>query len=136
MLTEWMGRGASRDPSVKDAEQDPPFPRNVQTPLRRGFFISCAPHDHSNGPAMTLISVPATAPPAIRESAPRVAAASLFVAEACGRDLSLLASLIDSGDLETAAPAAPADALAFFESRAPAWPAAAEPDEPALMAAL
>jgi [glutamine synthetase] adenylyltransferase / [glutamine synthetase]-adenylyl-L-tyrosine phosphorylase len=79
------------------------------------------------------ISVPGTASIRVQQSAPRVAAASLFVAEACERDPSLLASLIDSGDLETAAPA---DALGFFASRAPTWPADAEPDEAGLMAAL
>src|ERR1700722_2919856 len=79
------------------------------------------------------INVPGTASLRVQQSAPRVAAASLFVAEACERDPSLLASLIDRGDLETAAPE---DALGFFASRAPTWPADAAPDEAGLMAAL
>jgi glutamate-ammonia-ligase adenylyltransferase len=79
------------------------------------------------------ISVPGTASVRVQQSAPGVAAASLFVAEACARDPALLASLIDSGDLTTAAPV---DALGFFASRAPAWPAGEEPDEAELMAAL
>ena len=77
--------------------------------------------------------MPGTASASVQHSAPRVAAASLFVAEACERDPDLLAALIDSGDLTTAA--AP-DAVGFFESRAPAWPAGEEPDEAGLMAAL
>src|SRR5580698_4113795 len=82
---------------------------------------------------MTLIRVPATASSDVHESAPRVAAASTFVVKACERDPTLLASLIDSGDLETPAPA---DAVAFFAARAPAWPDGAEPDEAGVMAAL
>jgi glutamate-ammonia-ligase adenylyltransferase len=79
------------------------------------------------------ISLPGTASVRVQQSAPGVAAASRFVAEACERDPALLPSLIDSGDLDTAAPA---DALDFFESRAPAWPVGEEPDEARLMAAL
>jgi len=79
------------------------------------------------------ISVPETASLRVQHSAPGVAAASLFVAEACGRDPALLASLIDSGDLETPAPG---DALGFYARRAPTWPADAPPDEAGLMAAL
>jgi glutamate-ammonia-ligase adenylyltransferase len=82
---------------------------------------------------MTLITVPGTASPAVQESAPRVGAASAFVVEACERDPTLLARLIDSGDLETPAPA---DAVAFFAARAPAWPVGNEPDEAGVMAAL
>ena len=82
---------------------------------------------------MTLIRVPATASPVVQESAPRVAAASAFVVEACERDPTLLAALIDSGDLETPAPP---DAVAFFAARAPAWPAGDEPDEASVMSAL
>jgi glutamate-ammonia-ligase adenylyltransferase len=82
---------------------------------------------------MTLIAVPASASPRVRESAPRVGAASGFVVEACARDPLLLASLIDSGDLETAVPT---DAVGYLSVRAPAWPLDAQPDEPELMAAL
>lgn len=82
---------------------------------------------------MTPISVPETASPRVRQSAPLVAAASGFAAEACERDPSLLPGLVDSGDLETAASA---DAVGFFAARAPVWPAGAEPDEVTLMAAL
>ncbi|HTY93342.1 MAG TPA: bifunctional [glutamate--ammonia ligase]-adenylyl-L-tyrosine phosphorylase/[glutamate--ammonia-ligase] adenylyltransferase [Steroidobacteraceae bacterium] len=81
----------------------------------------------------SLINVPAAASAAVRESAPRVAAASSFVAEACERDPSLLASLVDRGDLESAAAA---DAVGFFEARAPSWPPGAQPDEAEVMAAL
>ena len=82
---------------------------------------------------MALISVPATASSRVQESAPRVAAASQYVVEACEREPSLLPALIERGDLETGLPV---DALAFFEGRAPRWPAGEEPDEPGLMAAL
>jgi [glutamine synthetase] adenylyltransferase / [glutamine synthetase]-adenylyl-L-tyrosine phosphorylase len=82
---------------------------------------------------MTLIRVPATASVRVQESAPRVGAASAFVVEACERDPTLLASLIDSGDLETPTPA---DAVAFFAAHAPAWPTGHEPDEAGVMAAL
>src|SRR3984957_15617077 len=82
---------------------------------------------------MTLIRVTATAAPAEQESAPRVGAASAFVVEACERDPTLLARLIDSGDLETPAPP---DAVAFFAARAPAWPAGDEPDEASVMSVL
>jgi [glutamine synthetase] adenylyltransferase / [glutamine synthetase]-adenylyl-L-tyrosine phosphorylase len=79
------------------------------------------------------ISVPPGAPASVQDAAPKVAAASRFVAEACARDPALLAALIDSGALMTAAPA---DALGFFESRAPGWPVGEEPDEAGVMAAL
>src|ERR1700735_4987051 len=82
---------------------------------------------------MTLIRVPATASPAVQESAPGVAAASAFVVEACERDPSLLPALIEAADLETPAPA---DAVAFYAARAPAWPAGNEPDEAGVMVAL
>jgi glutamate-ammonia-ligase adenylyltransferase len=82
---------------------------------------------------MTTITVPASASQRVRESAPRVGAASGFVVDACARDPLLLASLIDSGDLETAAPA---DAVGYLSLRAPSWPPDAQPDEPELMAAL
>jgi [glutamine synthetase] adenylyltransferase / [glutamine synthetase]-adenylyl-L-tyrosine phosphorylase len=88
---------------------------------------------HARRMTTPRISVPGTASLRVQQSAPRVAAASLFVAEACERDPALLASLIDSGDLETAAPG---DALGFFASRAPTWPTDAPPDEAGLMAAL
>src|ERR1700733_5919724 len=81
---------------------------------------------------MTQIRVPATASPRVQQSAPLVGAASGFVASACERDPSLLESLV-GGDLETAAPA---DAVGFFDARAPAWPSGAEPDEAEVMAAL
>src|ERR1700683_1268677 len=81
---------------------------------------------------MMEIRVPATASPRVQQSAPLVGAASGFVAAACERDPSLLASLV-GGDLETAAPA---DAVGFFDARAPAWPSGAEPDEAEVMAAL
>ena len=90
------------------------------------FFISCAPHD-------ILINVPGTASPRVQESAPRVAAASQFVVDACARDPALLPALLEGGDLETAAPP---QALEFFDRRAPAWSAGEEPDEAGLMAAL
>ncbi|MGC1458866.1 MAG: bifunctional [glutamate--ammonia ligase]-adenylyl-L-tyrosine phosphorylase/[glutamate--ammonia-ligase] adenylyltransferase [Steroidobacteraceae bacterium] len=77
--------------------------------------------------------IPIAASQRVRQSAPRVAAASGFVAEACARDPSLLASLVDSGDLETPAPP---DAVSYLAARAPSWPAGAQPDEPELMAAL
>ncbi|HEY1899548.1 MAG TPA: bifunctional [glutamate--ammonia ligase]-adenylyl-L-tyrosine phosphorylase/[glutamate--ammonia-ligase] adenylyltransferase [Steroidobacteraceae bacterium] len=82
---------------------------------------------------MTLIRVPATASPRVLQSAPQVGAASRFVAEACDRDPALLASLVESGDLEAAAPA---DAAGFFAAHAPAWAAGEVPDEARLMAAL
>jgi glutamate-ammonia-ligase adenylyltransferase len=82
---------------------------------------------------MTLIRVPATASPAVQESAPRVAAASAFVVEACERDPTLLPALLDGADLET--PALP-NAVAFYAARAPTWPAGNEPDEAAVMVAL
>ena len=82
---------------------------------------------------MTPITVPAAASQRVRQSALRVGAASGFVAEACARDPSLLASLVDSGDLE--APAPP-DAVGYLSARAPSWPVGAEPDESELMAAL
>ncbi len=82
---------------------------------------------------MTLITLPASASQRVRQSAPLVGAASGFVAEACARDPSLLASLVDSGDLETPAPA---DAVRHLSARAPAWPVGAPPDEAELMAAL
>jgi [glutamine synthetase] adenylyltransferase / [glutamine synthetase]-adenylyl-L-tyrosine phosphorylase len=82
---------------------------------------------------MALITVTDAASARVRESAPRVAAASAFVAEACERDPELLASLIERGDLETAAPD---DAVGFFEARAPAWPPGAQPTEAQVMAAL
>ena len=77
--------------------------------------------------------IPASASQRVRESAPRVGAASGFVSEACERDAALLVSLIESGDLETPAPP---DAVAYLSARAPAWPVGAQPDEPELMAAL
>ena len=77
--------------------------------------------------------IPITASQRVRQSAPRVGAASGFVAEACARDPSLLASLVDSGDLETPAPP---DAVGYLSARAPSWPVGAQPDEPELMAAL
>jgi glutamate-ammonia-ligase adenylyltransferase len=82
---------------------------------------------------MTPITVPASASQRVRESAPRVGAASGFVAEACARDPSLLASLLDSGDLESPAPP---DAVGYLSARAPSWAVGAEPDESDLMAAL
>ena len=81
---------------------------------------------------MTQLRVPAMASPRVRESAPLVGAASGFVVGACERDPSLLETLV-RGDLETAAPA---DAVGFFDARAPAWPSGAEPDEAEVMAAL
>jgi glutamate-ammonia-ligase adenylyltransferase len=69
----------------------------------------------------------------VQESAPKVAAASQFVAEACERDPALLAALVDCGDLEADAPG---DGLDFFASRAPMWSADEEPEEISLMAAL
>ncbi|HTV77609.1 MAG TPA: bifunctional [glutamate--ammonia ligase]-adenylyl-L-tyrosine phosphorylase/[glutamate--ammonia-ligase] adenylyltransferase [Steroidobacteraceae bacterium] len=84
-------------------------------------------------PSAPLIRVPGTAPLRVRESAPAVAAASQFVAEACGRDPSLLPALLESADLTTAVPE---EALGFFESRAPAFAAGEEPDEATVMAAL
>ncbi len=81
---------------------------------------------------MTLLEVPGSASARVQQSAPLVGAASGFVADACERDPSLLASLMD-GDLETPAPA---DAVGFFDARAPVWPAGEEPDEAVLMAAL
>ena len=80
-----------------------------------------------------LIGLPESAPARVRSAAPRVAAASAFVVEACERDPSLLPSLIESGDLETAFPA---DAVGFLSARAPAWKPGEEPDEAGLMAAL
>jgi [glutamine synthetase] adenylyltransferase / [glutamine synthetase]-adenylyl-L-tyrosine phosphorylase len=77
--------------------------------------------------------IPTSASQRVRDSAPRVSAASGFVTEACERDPSLLASLVDSGDLETPAPP---DAVGFLSARAPAWPVDAPPDEPELMGAL
>jgi glutamate-ammonia-ligase adenylyltransferase len=79
------------------------------------------------------ITLPGTATSGVRLSAPRVAAASVFVTDACDRDPALLAGLIDSGDLEAAAPAPAVD---YFERRAPAWTDGAIPDEAQLMAAL
>jgi glutamate-ammonia-ligase adenylyltransferase len=79
------------------------------------------------------IAVPAAASAAVRQSAPRVAAASDFVAEACERNPALLESLLAAGDLETAAAA---EAVAFFAARAPTWPTGNEPDEADVMAAL
>ena len=80
-----------------------------------------------------LIRMPATASMRVQQSAPRVAAASSFVVEACERDPALLASLIESADLESPFPA---DAVGFLAARAPSWAAGAEPDEAGLMAAL
>jgi glutamate-ammonia-ligase adenylyltransferase len=77
--------------------------------------------------------IPTSASQRVRDSAPRVSVASGFVAEACARDPSLLASLIDSGDLETPLPP---DAVDYLSARAPSWPVGAAPDEPELMAAL
>jgi len=82
---------------------------------------------------MALIELPATASLRVRQSAAQIGAASGFVADACERDPAMLESLIAGGELESAAPA---DAVAFFMSRAPAFAAGAEPDEAALMAAL
>jgi glutamate-ammonia-ligase adenylyltransferase len=79
------------------------------------------------------ITVPASASTRLQQSAPKVAAASIFVTDACERDPSLLVSLIESGDLETPVPA---DAVAYLSARAPQWPDGEEPDEPGLMAAL
>jgi glutamate-ammonia-ligase adenylyltransferase len=80
-----------------------------------------------------MITVPAAATAEVRESAHRVAAASAFVTEACERNPQLLDSLVATGDLEIPAPA---EAVAFFAARAPAWPAGSEPDEAGVMAAL
>ncbi len=80
-----------------------------------------------------LIRMPAAASPRVQQSAPRVGAASSFVVEACERDPALLASLIESADLESPFPS---DAVGFLSARAPSWAAGAEPDEAALMAAL
>src|SRR5580698_11458144 len=82
--------------------------------------------------SLSTISVPGSASLRVQQSAPRVGAASTFVAQACERDPTLLASLIDSGDLETT----PTDSLGFFAARAPVWAAGEEPDEAGLMAAL
>jgi glutamine synthetase adenylyltransferase len=61
----------------------------------------------------------AAAPAAIRDSIPRVFAASDFVARSCARDAQLLAALVGSGDLERRL--APRE----FASRAPALAGAA-----------
>ena len=82
---------------------------------------------------MMPITVPDTASQRVRESAQLVAAASGFVSEACGRDPTLLPSLIASGDLET--PALP-EPVARLSARAPAWPPGEEPDEAQVMSAL
>ncbi len=80
-----------------------------------------------------LISLPQSASLRVQRSVPLVAEASSFVVEACERDPALLASLIDSGDLEAALPA---DAVGFLAARAPVWPPGEAPEEAALMAAL
>jgi glutamate-ammonia-ligase adenylyltransferase len=77
--------------------------------------------------------IPSSASQRVRQSAPRVEAASGFVAEACALDPSLLESLVDSSDLETPAPP---DAVSYLSARAPSWPPDAQPDEAELMGAL
>jgi glutamate-ammonia-ligase adenylyltransferase len=84
---------------------------------------------------MSGIEVLHDGPDFMRESLPRVFAASDFVAQSCERDPSFLEELIASGDLTPAPARAPP--AQYFASRAPLWPADAAPSaEPDFMAAM
>ena len=121
----------------------PPISAQYSNPASAGFFLTCsiipgllcAPHDHDDMTRMTLIRVPETASPRVQQSAPQVAAASGFVAEACERDPSLLPSLVGergSGDCRRLPMRS-----ASFTARAPGLGRPVrEPDEAGLMAAL
>ena len=101
----------------------PPISAQYSNPASAGFFLTCDRRTAYCARRMTHCrsGCRQSASQRVQQSAPRVAAASGFVAEACERDPALLASLIDSGDLET--PRCPRMLSAFFRrARRPGRP--------------